>query len=227
WLLTCTPDGGTHSDAKAACDQLRAVDGNLETIRDRPSACARIYDPQQVEITGTWNGQAVYFTDSYPNGYCMASVAAPIIPGNLPGTSADSGDAVSLANADATQQPDSVTSSGQMVGQQEVPEQASASIQEQAQAPVQGQTTAQAQAPVQEQEAAQAQAPMQEQTAAQAQAPMQEQEAAQAQAAVQEQEVAQQLADAQQQLMSQQTATSQERSPSQAQGTLSASNVVR
>jgi hypothetical protein len=80
WRLTCDPDGGLHPDPYAACDKLREIDGDLEQIREPSGPCVRIWDPRDAEIHGYWNGEPVDFSQRYPNPYCMASAAAPIIP---------------------------------------------------------------------------------------------------------------------------------------------------
>jgi hypothetical protein len=80
WTLTCGPDGGSHSDAQAACDRLREANGDLESIRTISGPCPRVYDPEQVTIMGTWSGEPVYFDQSYPNAYCLLATAKPIVP---------------------------------------------------------------------------------------------------------------------------------------------------
>ncbi len=92
WTLTCGPDGGSHTDAEAACDRLRETDGDLESMRTISGPCPRIYDPEHVTILGTWNGRPVYFDQAYPNASCLLATAKPIVP-EAAGTQAMSAEA--------------------------------------------------------------------------------------------------------------------------------------
>lgn len=52
--LTCTPDGGTHPDPKAACSSLRAVGGDFERLPSTGQPCTREYNPHVARATGSW-----------------------------------------------------------------------------------------------------------------------------------------------------------------------------
>ncbi|MFC4060284.1 SSI family serine proteinase inhibitor [Planomonospora corallina] len=65
--LTCGPDGGTHPNAKEACDQLRRVAGQVERIPENPGPCTLEYAPVRLTATGTWRGRQQRFAKTYPN----------------------------------------------------------------------------------------------------------------------------------------------------------------
>jgi Subtilisin inhibitor-like len=65
--LTCSPAGGTHKQAKAACAALNAAKGDPAAITNDGSMCMMIYDPVTVTANGRWKGKAVRFTHTYGN----------------------------------------------------------------------------------------------------------------------------------------------------------------
>jgi hypothetical protein len=65
--LTCSPAGGTHKQAKAACAALKAAKGNPAAIKDDGSMCMMIYDPVTVTATGNWKSKPVRYTHTYGN----------------------------------------------------------------------------------------------------------------------------------------------------------------
>jgi hypothetical protein len=66
-VLTCSPAGGTHKQAKAACAALNAAKGNPAAIKNDGSMCMMIYDPVTVTATGRWKAKSVRFTHTYGN----------------------------------------------------------------------------------------------------------------------------------------------------------------
>ncbi|MFK0297328.1 SSI family serine proteinase inhibitor [Streptomyces sp. NPDC090442] len=80
--LECAPDGGTHPDARTACDKLREVDGNLLTLRpgSHPSCQEPESDPVDIEIMGRWNGMITVFNERYPNRACAKASAGMVVP---------------------------------------------------------------------------------------------------------------------------------------------------
>ena len=65
--LTCSPDGGTHPEAAAACRQLAAVNGHIEAIAEDPGPCTEEYQPVVLQATGTWGGEPRRFTNTFSN----------------------------------------------------------------------------------------------------------------------------------------------------------------
>jgi hypothetical protein len=88
WTLTCSPDGGSHPDAAAACATLAqhaadGVDPFAPTPKNQP--CTMVYGgPDIGMVTGTWNGQKVSATFSKENGCEIArwTRVAPMLPDN-------------------------------------------------------------------------------------------------------------------------------------------------
>ncbi|WP_158557951.1 SSI family serine proteinase inhibitor [Spongiactinospora gelatinilytica] len=85
WSLFCDPDGGTHPEARRACDHLRAIDGDLGLLRARyrSARCVGGHTPVRVEIRGSWHGRIVGFHAHYPNAACAQGAAASptLVPG--------------------------------------------------------------------------------------------------------------------------------------------------
>ncbi|MDF5753875.1 SSI family serine proteinase inhibitor [Spongiactinospora sp. TRM90649] len=86
WSLFCDPDGGTHPDARRACDDLRAVGGDLGVLRAgyRTVRCIGGLTPVRIEIQGSWEGRLVGFSASYPNANCAPDTPRPhttVVPG--------------------------------------------------------------------------------------------------------------------------------------------------
>jgi Subtilisin inhibitor-like len=73
-VLTCSPTGGTHKQAKAACAALTAAKGNPSAIKNDGSMCMMIYDPVTVTATGRWKTKTVRFTKTYGNA-CVLHAA--------------------------------------------------------------------------------------------------------------------------------------------------------
>ncbi|GAA1911265.1 SSI family serine proteinase inhibitor [Streptantibioticus ferralitis] len=70
--LSCHPAGGTHRNARAACDRLDALDGPLGPV-PHDQMCTELYGgPQTARITGTWRGRHVEDTYTRTDG-CQAA----------------------------------------------------------------------------------------------------------------------------------------------------------
>jgi len=71
--LQCYPTGGTHPKAAAACADVTKAGGRLAQIPAgaNPRACFMIYAPVTVTAQGDWQGQAVRFTEKFPNTCVM------------------------------------------------------------------------------------------------------------------------------------------------------------
>ncbi|MEU3751158.1 subtilase-type protease inhibitor [Streptomyces olivoreticuli] len=71
--LTCTPKAnGSHPDAKSACDQLRAADGDFDkTIAFKADTfCTKEWNPIVVTAEGVWQGKRVSYEHTFANP-CM------------------------------------------------------------------------------------------------------------------------------------------------------------
>jgi Subtilisin inhibitor-like len=71
--LQCDPAGGTHPKATEACADVTKAGGNLAQMpaNANPRACFMIYAPVTVTAQGEWQGQAVRFTEKFPNSCVM------------------------------------------------------------------------------------------------------------------------------------------------------------
>jgi Subtilisin inhibitor-like len=69
--LTCPPNGGSHPNPVAACEQLTRVDGRIEGIPEDPGPCTLEFDPVIVTATGIWNGEPRHYKQEFSNR-CVA-----------------------------------------------------------------------------------------------------------------------------------------------------------
>ncbi|WP_086819160.1 SSI family serine proteinase inhibitor [Allokutzneria sp. NRRL B-24872] len=66
-LLACEPLGGTHSRTHQACDRLREVYGDIARLSHREGPCTDEYSPVTATAYGTYRGNAVSYTRTWPN----------------------------------------------------------------------------------------------------------------------------------------------------------------
>ncbi|MEV7425456.1 SSI family serine proteinase inhibitor [Streptomyces sp. NPDC091212] len=88
--LSCRPAGGTHQQARAACDRLKKVGGEVAVGGQDPFApvskdtmCTMMYGgPATARITGTWQGRRVDASFSKANGCEISRWRAlePVLP---------------------------------------------------------------------------------------------------------------------------------------------------
>jgi hypothetical protein len=71
--LQCEPTGGTHPKAAQACADVAKAGGDLAQMpaSTNSRACFMIYAPVTVTAQGEWQGQAVRFTEKFPNSCVM------------------------------------------------------------------------------------------------------------------------------------------------------------
>jgi Subtilisin inhibitor-like len=71
--LQCDPPGGTHPKAAEACADVAKSGGDLAQMpaNRNARACFMIYAPVTVKAQGDWQGQAVRFTEKFPNTCVM------------------------------------------------------------------------------------------------------------------------------------------------------------
>lgn len=72
--LQCEPAGGSHPDAKAACDDLIKAGGDFRKIPPQNAACPSFFDPVTATVQGTWRGLRIFTSARYGNAGC-ANVA--------------------------------------------------------------------------------------------------------------------------------------------------------
>lgn len=69
--LTCPPDGSSHPNPVAACEQLSRADGHIEGIPEDPGPCTREFNPVIVTASGMWNGEPRHYKQEFSNR-CVA-----------------------------------------------------------------------------------------------------------------------------------------------------------
>ncbi|GGQ85321.1 SSI family serine proteinase inhibitor [Couchioplanes azureus] len=68
--LQCSPDGGAHPAAAAACADLRAVDGDLTALTAHGGICTQEYQPVTAFAAGSWQGRPVTYRKTFSN-HCI------------------------------------------------------------------------------------------------------------------------------------------------------------
>ncbi|MFD3943143.1 SSI family serine proteinase inhibitor [Streptomyces sp. NPDC058579] len=72
--LGCSPAGGDHPEAEAACDELDTADGDFDRLEVTPDAiCPMIYDPVTATATGTYDTEPVAWKKTFSNA-CLLNV---------------------------------------------------------------------------------------------------------------------------------------------------------
>lgn len=67
-VLECHPAGGAHKFAQKACDDLERVQGDFRQMNvNLARACTMEYAPVTATLEGTWRGNQVNYTKTYPN----------------------------------------------------------------------------------------------------------------------------------------------------------------
>ncbi|GAA0440145.1 hypothetical protein Aca07nite_47960 [Actinoplanes capillaceus] len=66
-LLYCEADGGSHRSAAAACQDLRAVDGDFHALPDAGGICTREYRPVVATAVGFWAGRMTSYREVFGN----------------------------------------------------------------------------------------------------------------------------------------------------------------
>jgi hypothetical protein len=73
-VLDCDPVGGTHPAAADACADLSTANGHFDAIHEQQAhPCPMIYQPVTAKATGTWRGQPIDFSQTYPNRCTLGS----------------------------------------------------------------------------------------------------------------------------------------------------------
>lgn len=66
-LLRCDVDGGSHSAAAAACDDLEAASGDIDTLAVGDEICTFEYAPVTATAVGVWHDRLVSYHATFPN----------------------------------------------------------------------------------------------------------------------------------------------------------------
>jgi hypothetical protein len=69
--LSCPPDGSSHPNPAAACEQLNKVDGRIEGIPEDSGPCTMEFNPVIVAASGMWNGEPRHYKQEFSNR-CVA-----------------------------------------------------------------------------------------------------------------------------------------------------------
>ncbi|MFD9704762.1 SSI family serine proteinase inhibitor [Lentzea sp. NPDC059081] len=65
--LTCEPAGGTHRNAKEACDQLIPVEGDFRRLEATGAMCTMELNPTKATLRGKWRKKRIDFQQVYSN----------------------------------------------------------------------------------------------------------------------------------------------------------------
>jgi hypothetical protein len=67
--LTCEPPGGTHPNAKSACTEILAAQGDFESLPgdQEVTACTMEYRPVVASAEGTWRNEPVSWEHEFGN----------------------------------------------------------------------------------------------------------------------------------------------------------------
>ncbi|GGS69508.1 SSI family serine proteinase inhibitor [Nonomuraea spiralis] len=78
--LNCSPDGGTHPSAHAACELLRKVGGDPAKLNVSPKAsCGKEVEPRAVMILGKWNDKTIKWGKVYANACMMKAGGGAVL----------------------------------------------------------------------------------------------------------------------------------------------------
>jgi hypothetical protein len=78
--LACDPAGGTHPNAKAACAELHAAQGDFSALpaNQAPAYCTMEYQPVTAVAEGTWHGEPVKWSREFGNDCELHASTGPV-----------------------------------------------------------------------------------------------------------------------------------------------------
>ncbi|WP_433614782.1 SSI family serine proteinase inhibitor [Dactylosporangium sp. CA-139114] len=76
--LTCQPAGGSHRQARTACQQLAKVGGRIDKLQSDGSMCIMLWDPVTVTANGTWKGRKVAYTHTFSNACTLGTTTGSV-----------------------------------------------------------------------------------------------------------------------------------------------------
>ncbi|ADD45609.1 SSI family serine proteinase inhibitor [Stackebrandtia nassauensis] len=65
--LSCTPDGGSHPNTAAACEDLDAADGHVTDIPAQSGPCTKEFAPVVAIAKGVWDGGERSYEQEFSN----------------------------------------------------------------------------------------------------------------------------------------------------------------
>jgi hypothetical protein len=71
--LTCGPAGGSHHNARKACEAIGAAGGNLNKLVPDQTMCTMQYDPVTVTANGRWRGATMRYTHTFSNACVLGA----------------------------------------------------------------------------------------------------------------------------------------------------------
>jgi hypothetical protein len=69
-LLVCDPPP-VRAHVVRACEELRAVDGDIARIKPQDVYCPMVYEPVTASARGTWRGRPIDYTKTFSNPCAM------------------------------------------------------------------------------------------------------------------------------------------------------------
>ncbi|MDG4860296.1 SSI family serine proteinase inhibitor [Streptomyces sp. T-3] len=70
--------GSGHPNARAACRDLRAVDGDINKIKPRDMICTKIYQPVTAAAYGVWDGHRKVYAKTFGNSCEMYAATGSV-----------------------------------------------------------------------------------------------------------------------------------------------------
>jgi hypothetical protein len=78
--LLCDPPGGTHPNARRACAEIHAAQGDFDSLpgSPKPAVCTMEYRPVTVVAEGTWHGDEVDWQRQFSNACTMRGATGTV-----------------------------------------------------------------------------------------------------------------------------------------------------
>lgn len=78
--LVCDPPDGTHPNAKLACDELDAAQGDFGSLpaEQEQTMCTMEYMPVTARAEGTWRGEPVMWEQEFGNACALRSATGAV-----------------------------------------------------------------------------------------------------------------------------------------------------
>jgi hypothetical protein len=78
--LTCDPPGGAHPNAKSACAEIQAAQGDFTALpgESEQTMCTMEYQPVTAQAEGTWRGEPVDWAHDYGNGCTLHTTTGAV-----------------------------------------------------------------------------------------------------------------------------------------------------
>jgi hypothetical protein len=78
--LSCDPPDGTHPNAKHACAELHAAQGDFESLpgEQEQTMCTMEYLPVTAQAEGTWHGEQVTWQQEFGNACTLRTATGAV-----------------------------------------------------------------------------------------------------------------------------------------------------